>query len=397
MGEMAANGFKETEIGPIPVEWDVVPLGKYANVKYGKAKPKTPGKIPVVGSGGIYAWTDSPLVEYPTLIIGRKGTAGQVWLMNQPCWPADTTFYLEWRQPVNVTFLAGYFESSPLSGEHAKTTLPSLQRPYLENRPIPLPPLPEQQRIAHILSTVQQAIAAQDRVIAAARELKRSLMQRLFTYGPGPEPAPTKETEIGEVPAHWDVEKFSEVVDIASGQVDPKELPYREMIHIGPADVEESSGRILSPKTAEELRLRSGKYLFTEEDVVYSKIRPYLRKAVLPSFTGICSADMYAFRRKGKLRDRRFLFQYLLSDKFTDQAISHQQRTGIPKINRAQLNSVWFTLPPEEEQPVIANALMVCDQKTQAEETRRLSLQSLFQSLLHQLMTGQLRVNHIDL
>lgn len=83
----------------------------------------------------------------------------------------------------------------------------------IQNYRIPLPPLPEQRRIAYVLSTIQRAIAAQDKLIAAAREVKRSLMQRLFTYGPGPEPAPTKETEIGEIPEHWEVVRLGEVVE----------------------------------------------------------------------------------------------------------------------------------------------------------------------------------------
>jgi len=207
------NGFKETEIGPIPVDWDVIPLGKLARVKYGKARPKQEGAIPAVGSGGIYAWVNEALVDYPTLIIGRKGTAGRAWLMEEPCWPSDTTFYLEWTKDVDIRFVFGYLTLSPLSGEHAKTTLPSLSRPDLENYLIPLPSLPEQRRIAHVLGTIQRTVAAQDGLITAAREVKRSLMQRLFTYGPGLEPAPTKETEIGEVPEHWGIGILNELCE----------------------------------------------------------------------------------------------------------------------------------------------------------------------------------------
>ncbi len=71
------DDFKETEIGPVPVDWDVVPLGSLADVKYGKAKPKIEGSIPAVGSGGIYAWVNEALINFPTLIIGLKGTARQ--------------------------------------------------------------------------------------------------------------------------------------------------------------------------------------------------------------------------------------------------------------------------------------------------------------------------------
>jgi type I restriction enzyme S subunit len=222
-------------------------------------------------------------------------------------------------------------------------------------------------------------------------------MQRLFTYGPGAEPAPTKETEIGEIPEHWEVGYLADLIEIASGLVDPRELPYSKMIHIGPEDVEEGTGRILTPKTAEELGLKSGKYLFTPEDVVYSKIRPYLRKAGLPSFAGICSADMYPLRPKDKLGDRRFLYYILLSDVFTKQAVSHQQRTGIPKINRAQLKSIGIPLPSDiEEQKKITNILDAAVRKIEAELNRKAVLQELFKSMLHHSMTGQVRVKDIE-
>ena len=80
---------------------------------------------------------------------------------------------------------------------------------------VPLPPLPEQRRIAAVLNAIQDAIAAQVDVIAAARACKRSLMQRLFTYGPGREPVATKETEIGEIPVHWEVTTIAVIYQLA--------------------------------------------------------------------------------------------------------------------------------------------------------------------------------------
>lgn len=102
---------------------------------------------------------------------------------------------------------------------------------------------------------------------------------------------------------------------------------------------------------------------------------------------------MYPLRPKGRLSDRRFLYYVLLSDTFTQQAISHQQRTGIPKINRTQLNSVLIPLPSDaEEQGEIADILDATERKIAAEEQRKAALQALFKPMLHQLMTGQLRL-----
>src|SRR5581483_966806 len=169
VNDNTAINFKDTLIGPIPAEWEICRLSEIAAVKYGKAKPHGQGDIPVLGSSGIYTWVDKPLVDYPTIVIGRKGSAGQVWLTKTPSWIADTAFFLEWRTNVNIEYLAAYLHLHKLSGEHAKTTMPSLQKQDLENLLVALPPSPEQLRIAAVLNTIQNEITAQDDLINETR------------------------------------------------------------------------------------------------------------------------------------------------------------------------------------------------------------------------------------
>jgi type I restriction enzyme S subunit len=337
--------------------------------------------------------------------ISIAGTVGVVGIVPNALESANLTenaakIVIKDNDVVDKLYLTAYLSSS--LGQHqielrtTKTSQPKLALTRIRQIPVPLPPLPEQRAIAHALSIVRAAIEATDRVIAAARELKRSLMKHLFTHGPVPvneaENVLLKETEIGDIPKEWDVAGFGGLVDIKSGQVDPREEPYWNMIHIGPENIEEATGRILSPRTAAELKLKSGKYLFTPEDVIYSKIRPYLRKAALPEFAGICSADMYPVHPKNDGLLREYLYHYLLSDKFTRQAISHQARTGIPKINRVQLNSTIIPIPNRSVQKKIATILSVIDEKLEADLNRSTTLEELFNSLLHHLMTGKLRV-----
>jgi len=92
---------------------------------------------------------------------------------------------------------------------------------------------------------------------------------------------------------------------------------YSEMLHVGPENIEEGTGRLFNARPAKDIGLISGKYLFDAADVLYSKIRPYLRKAALPEFAGICSADMYPLRPVNGSLSREFLYCYLLSEKFT--------------------------------------------------------------------------------
>src|SRR6056297_1282348 len=92
------------------------------------------------------------------------------------------------------------------------TTIPNLSQSKLAELPMALPPLPEQKKIAHILSTVQQAIEAQERIIQTTTELKKALMHKFFTEGLRNEPQ--KQTEIGPVPESWEVVSLSDIAKI---------------------------------------------------------------------------------------------------------------------------------------------------------------------------------------
>jgi len=173
--------LKESEIGMVPEEWEVLRLVDIAEVKYGKANPKDSGKIPVVGSGGVYSFAATPLVEHPTIVVGRKGTAGRVWLCLSPCYPADTTFYLRWKKEVNVAFIYCHMSLHPLSGIHAKTTLPSLQKPDLENMFIPYPPLPIQEVIADLFMRLEAKVETKEGKKQALETLFKTLLSRLMT------------------------------------------------------------------------------------------------------------------------------------------------------------------------------------------------------------------------
>jgi type I restriction enzyme S subunit len=405
---VASNSFKETHLGSIPVEWEMVRIGEVAKVKYGKAKPRTDGPVPVVGSGGVYAWTDAPLVEFPTLVIGRKGTAGQVWLMEQPCWPADTTFYLEWKQSIDVAFLFGYLTLKPLSGQHAKTTLPSLQRPDLEHYLVPLPPLPEQRRIAHVLSTIQQAIAAQDDLIAATREVKRSLMRHLFTYGPSAEPAPSKQTHIGAIPVHWEVGTLEDVKAPGKGAI--VSGPFGS--NIGKRFFVESGIPVIRGNNltkGEALFVDSGFVFVTEKkaqelanctalpgDLVFTAAGTIGQVGLIPEN---CSYPKYIISNK-QLRarvdtsrtDPLYLFYWFTHDRMQTLTQIRRRGTSIPVINLGILRNLPVAFPPLSQQREIAHMLSAADRKLQAEEQHKAALQALFKSMLHRLMTGQLRV-----
>jgi type I restriction enzyme S subunit len=152
-----------------------------------------------------------------------------------------------------------------------------------------------------------------------------------------------------------------DVIDVASGQVDPRVEPYLDLPHVGGDNIESGSGRLLDFRTARELNLISGKYEFGPDDVLYSKIRPALNKVALPDFAGICSADMYPLRPRPGRIERRYLAYLLRHEDFLAYAEKHSSRTNIPKINRDALLEYEILLPPIPEQRRIADILDKAD------------------------------------
>jgi type I restriction enzyme S subunit len=188
----------------------------------------------------------------------------------------------------------------------------------------------------------------------------------------------------------WTVKSFAEIATVRSSQVSPLETPYLDYYHIGPENVESGTGRLSGLKTARELHLVSGKYIFDSRAIVYSKIRPNLNKVCLPDFEGVCSADMYPIWPKNAVA-REYLFYYMLSEAFVWQATRVSMRTGMPKINRQDLSKVKVGFPPLPEQRKIAEILGTWGQAIALTERRIEAARQRKKGLMQRLLTGRVR------
>ena len=182
------------------------------------------------------------------------------------------------------------------------STRQSINTQILESLALPIPPLPEQQRIAEILDTIDDAIRHTEALIAKLKQIKAGLLHDLLIRGldengelrdPVAHPEQFKDSELGRLPREWRIQRLIDRVSFPNGQVDPQREPYRSWPLVAPDHIEARTGRFLQIQTAAEQGAISGKYAFQAGDVLYSKIRPYLRKAILADREGICSADMY--------------------------------------------------------------------------------------------------------
>lgn len=261
---------------------------------------------------------------------------------------------------------------------------------------IPLPPLPEQKKIAHILSTVQRAIEAQERIIQTTTELKKSLMHKLFTEGLRNEPQ--KQTEIGPVPESWEVVELGAFAKIERGKFShrPRNEPRfygGEYPFVQTGDVANCDGII-----------RTHTQTLNEDGLAISKM--FLAGTILITiaanigFTGIlefdsaCPDSLIGISPDERVQTE-FLNYYLITQQPEMDRLAPK---GTQKNINIQFLKPWLIpLPQIDEQEKISSAFGAADHKIRTASLKRAQLQDLFRTLLHELMTGKTRVGEIQI
>jgi type I restriction enzyme S subunit len=427
------DGFQMTELGPLPKEWRVVRLGEVAAITSGGSAPQGEryflnGKNPFVrvqhlDIDGDYVrrWdliTDEAVEHYRlkkfpagTIVFPKSGAAIRLekraillvdaYIVSHLCAVLPKT------SKVDRWFIFYSLRAKRLAEDKAEG-YPVLNLSEICDVPIPLPPLPEQRAIAHVLRTVQRAKEATEGVIAALRELKKSLMQHLFTYGPVPvterERVALQESEIGPLPAHWRVVRLGELVEkrlllIRGGFPQGQHNEVGNGVpHLRPFNITNDGSLDLSQIKYIAPPSEDDPHWLLPNDVIFNNTN----SEELVGKTAL-------FDRNGRfvLSNHMTLLRILEPNQVDASWLSRQLHyfwyLGLYKslcrrhVNQAsisleRLKGICIPLPPLDEQREIARMLQAVDAKIAAEQARRTALEELFKSLLHLLMTGKVRV-----
>jgi type I restriction enzyme S subunit len=216
------------------------------------------------------------------------------------------------------------------------TTFKEISRGSLRKFTISLPALPEQRRIVNLLLRAEGIVRLRREAQRKAAELTPALFLDIFG-----DPARN--------PKGWPVVNLGSFLSIRSSVKTPNLGDDADLPCVGADSIESGTGKIVSWPTVAEIRPISGKYSFTQGDVLYSKIRPALRKVVIAPSNGYCSADMYPLH-PSDLATPEFVSSLLLSKDFTDYAVGVSMRAQMPKVNRQTLFAYEAPLPPIELQ-----------------------------------------------
>lgn len=236
---------------------------------------------------------------------------------------------------------------------------PAINSSDLATIPIPAPSDDVQMRVGEFLdretTRINALLITKQRLLDLLAEKRKAIIATAVTRGLD-QNVKLRDSGVlwlGEIPAHWEFLKFSWCVFIAEGQVDPEDDEFSSWPLIAPNHIESGTGRLLGLESAAEQGAISGKYQCNPGDVIYSKIRPALRKATIAPQTCLCSADMYPLRVDENRLMSEYLLYYLLTDAFSVWAVLESNRVAMPKINRESLIELRIPVPPLSEQRAI--------------------------------------------
>ena len=258
---------------------------------------------------------------------------------------------------------------------------------------IPFPPLPEQRKIAEILSTWDQAIDLTRQLIAAKQQLKKGLMQRLLLgkvrfpeFVESYEFRTSSGTDI--YPVDWKKYEFGDFVSRGTRKFDPRNketnYPCIELEH-----VEQGTGRISGTISTEYQK--SIKTVFISGDILFGKLRPYLRKYAQPTFDGVCSSEIWVFSGNKRLCENNFLF-YLVQMPAFLMAANVTSGTKMPRADWDHVSESVWALPSIPEQRKMVEVLQNCDAEINLLAQKLDLLQQQKKGLMQQLLTGNIRV-----
>jgi len=183
----------------------------------------------------------------------------------------------------------------------------------------------------------------------------------------------------------WEQRKWNETVDISTNMVDPKSRVFDELPHVAPGNIESFTGQLYdNVKLIKEENLISGKFRFHAGDIIYGKINPQLGKYVFAMFDGLTSADAYVLNAKNDLH-QKFLFALLQTKDFYEYSVSVSKRSGIPKINRDELNAYSYFAPSTVEQRKIGQLFLSIDNLITLQQRKLLKLKNVKKAMLEKM------------
>jgi len=398
--------FKQTPIGSIPKDWNILRLSSIAEIIMGQSPPSPTYNKNGIGLpflqgkmefGSIYPspvlFCSEPvkIAEAGDILLSVRAPVGDVNISPCKLCIGRGLAAIRFNRKKAINFFYFYFFQKIkriIESLGKGSTFKAITKIDIEKLRVVYPPLEEQRGIVEVLSVVDLAIQKTDEIIAKTERLKRGLMQTLLTKGIGHKEF--KETPIGKIPKTWKIVRVGQVCRcIVPGRNKPKkfdgDIPWITLPDINGMYIESSKTGL---GVSEQEIKRCGTKIIPPNSVIMSCVGKFGIAAVAKRSI-VINQQLHAFICPDNL-DPYFLATALILQK--NYMLSLAAKTTVPYLNKAKCNSILIPLPPFEEQQNIVRILKKVDEKIEIERKNKEKLERIKQGLMDLLLTGKIRI-----
>lgn len=405
VAETVPVGYKQTEVGVIPEDWEVVRLGDYVSyLGSGATNTKSRGNFPLYGSTGVIGSCERPEYEGESLLVARVGVnAGRLYSVCGEYGVSDNTILIKIEQKNNINFVKYCLIRKNLNSLVFGSGQPLITGTQLKNLFLPFPSVKEQTIIANALSDVDALNTKLESLIAKKQAIKNATMQQLLTgsirlpeFGQREDGSSkgTKQSELGEIPEDWEPTFLGEVAiflkgsGLAKNQL--KDSGMFECIHYGQlfTQLGRKVDRVLIRTDFDGgVRSKSNDILMPTSDVTPTGLAT---ASCITKDDVVLGGDILIIRSESNKLNGVF-FAYLIS-LMREEVMKLVTGSTVYHLYGTDMAKFAFAMPCFKEQTIIATILSDMDEEIQGLELRLNKIRQIKQGMMQELLTGKTRL-----
>lgn len=364
------RGYKKTDVGIIPEDWNCAEIGQYLKIRHGRSQHDVEdnnGKYPIMATGGLIGYANAFLYDKPSVLIGRKGTIDVPQYIDIPFWTIDTLFFSEISKQADAKYVYYLFQTIDWYMYNEASGVPSLNAKIIEQIKKPIPPLPEQIIIANTISDIDLLISSIEKLIKKKNNIKQGAMQELLTG----------KTRLDGFSGEWKKKTIYEFADISTGNKNTQDM------------------------------VSDGVYPFfvRSQNIEYINSYSFDGEAVLTAGDGVGVGKVFHYingkfdfhQRVYKISNfkgvnGRFFYEYFKNN-FLLEVMKYTAKSSVDSVRMEMIAGMLIPVPPTiEEQRAIAQILSDMDKEIEKINAKLTKYKEIKQGMMQELLTGKRRL-----
>jgi len=396
------GSLQQLEKSPI-TEWTLKKLGSILTLEYGDNLPsgsRKEGDIPVFGSNGQVDTHSEPAVDEPGIIMGRKGSIGEIKFSEVSFWPIDTTYYVTRKETAqNLRFLYYLLQNIQLERLNAASAIPGLNRNDAYSLNALIPTLPEQRKIATVLYTVDRSIEKTEEIIERLSQLLVATRREIMNNGLGEHILVESDSRFGKIPDGWNISELNSVTDVVGGSTPSTEEPAywngeipwatpSDLTGLDEPEISETENQITKEglnSTSTHL-LPANSILMTSRATIGECAVNKVEMATNQGFQNLIP---------GKSLDTWYLYYRMKEEAAYLESIG--SGSTFSEVSNSVVKKVKIPIPPIEEQKQIAEKLQSIEALHLKEVGNQKQLKQLKRGLMQDLLSGTVRTTNTNI